>query len=415
MGHGVTFVHAADLRLGATFTGLISASDRIASQLAEATTGAFTNIIDLCIKRKVDFLVLAGNTFNGAPVSFRAQQAFLEGMGLLAQEGIDVFLCAGRHDQLQDWEGLRDFLPASVHVFGVETPDYYAVQRDGQVGAVIGGRSYSDQVQLATPVEGLSREQAIAAAGEAPVYIGVLHADIGTGGFPACSARELAAAGFDYWALGSRLDHEVYPDIPAVYPGAPQVLSATGGSDRGCYLVTITEGKPVHTTFFRTSAISWANATIDVSDVVRASDLIKMIIRKGDELMFEHKTNVCARIVFVGSSRLCAYLSNEQNLIALREEVTRRIGTAAPWLYIDDLVNRTTPQVDTGSIAAEGMFESILLEQADRLKAEGEHSLAGVSNSPTGLGLPTSADDASFCEVVERAGGLCLNLLNEGA
>ena len=67
------FVHAADLHLDSPFKGLRDAApEGIAGQIANATFGAYENIIDLCIRERVDALLVAGDVYDGADRSLRA-------------------------------------------------------------------------------------------------------------------------------------------------------------------------------------------------------------------------------------------------------------------------------------------------------------------------------------------------------
>ena len=68
-----SFVHTGDLHLDSPFKGISSVSDEISLRLREATFEAYDNIIDLCIDRGVDFLLIAGDVYDGAEKSLQAQ------------------------------------------------------------------------------------------------------------------------------------------------------------------------------------------------------------------------------------------------------------------------------------------------------------------------------------------------------
>lgn len=92
MERSVTFVHAADLHLGASFSGLITSSDVIGSQLVEAVSESYRRIIDICMTRSVDFLILAGDSFNRDEIPYRVQRIFFDGLLRLKDAGIEVYL-----------------------------------------------------------------------------------------------------------------------------------------------------------------------------------------------------------------------------------------------------------------------------------------------------------------------------------
>ena len=75
------FVHAADLHLDSPFSGLRAvAPDEVSSALRSATFDVYDNIVDLCIEERVDALLVAGDVYDGADRSLRAQLKFVDGL-----------------------------------------------------------------------------------------------------------------------------------------------------------------------------------------------------------------------------------------------------------------------------------------------------------------------------------------------
>ena len=88
------FVHAADLHLDSPFKGLRAAvPDHVASALYNATFEAYENIVDLRISEKVDALLVAGDIYDRADRSLRAQRKFVDGLERLHAAGIRSFVC----------------------------------------------------------------------------------------------------------------------------------------------------------------------------------------------------------------------------------------------------------------------------------------------------------------------------------
>ncbi|MCH8225243.1 MAG: DNA repair exonuclease, partial [Chloroflexi bacterium] len=115
----IRFVHAADLHLDSPFSGLRSIVPEIAQTLHQATFNAYDNIIDLCIREQVDALLVAGDIFDGADRSLRAQLKFADGLNRLEAANIRSFICHGNHDPLDGWEA-KITLPGGCHRFGAE-------------------------------------------------------------------------------------------------------------------------------------------------------------------------------------------------------------------------------------------------------------------------------------------------------
>src|SRR5210317_513344 len=93
-----TFIHAADLHLDSPMQGLAAQDAEVAALALKATETAFQHLIDLCMSEKADFLLIAGDVYDGADRSLGAQFRFLEGMKRLREAGVQVFITHGNHD-----------------------------------------------------------------------------------------------------------------------------------------------------------------------------------------------------------------------------------------------------------------------------------------------------------------------------
>ena len=114
------FVHAADLHLDSPFQGIRNeAPAHVAETLHNATFSAFENIIDLCLREDVDALLIAGDIYDAADRSLRAQLRFVDGLRRLDEAGIRSFVCHGNHDPLDGWEA-RLALPQGCVRFSSE-------------------------------------------------------------------------------------------------------------------------------------------------------------------------------------------------------------------------------------------------------------------------------------------------------
>ena len=82
------FVHAADLHLDSPFRGIRNeAPDYVAETLRRATFDAYDNIVGLCLREQVDALLVAGDIYDGADRSLRAQLKFVDGLNRLDAGG----------------------------------------------------------------------------------------------------------------------------------------------------------------------------------------------------------------------------------------------------------------------------------------------------------------------------------------
>ena len=135
------FIHAADLHLDSPFTGIRAAApENVAKALYSATLDSYRNIVDLCTAEQVDALLVAGDIYDGADRSLRAQRAFIEGLQRLDAAGIRSFVCHGNHDPLDGWEAQLSY-PDGCHRFGADF-EAVSVFPDEPERALVYGISY---------------------------------------------------------------------------------------------------------------------------------------------------------------------------------------------------------------------------------------------------------------------------------
>jgi predicted MPP superfamily phosphohydrolase len=142
----LTFIHAADIHIGAPFRGLRALSEEWGRRLAEAIPQAWDRVVDAAIDRNVDFVVVAGDIFDSVRASYRDYSRFFQGLWRLDEQGIPSYLCTGNHDPLSLWQ--QDFfaLPPSATMLAADRPDFALYERDGRPMAMIGGRGYPNKV-----------------------------------------------------------------------------------------------------------------------------------------------------------------------------------------------------------------------------------------------------------------------------
>jgi DNA repair exonuclease SbcCD nuclease subunit len=127
----VNFVHCADLHLDSPFEGIHALEPDIASALRDATFRAFENVVNLAIREKADFLIIAGDVYDGADRSLRAQLRFRDTLRKAIENNIQCFVVHGNHDPLSGWEaGL--IMPEGVHRFGGNDVEQFTVKRGSE-------------------------------------------------------------------------------------------------------------------------------------------------------------------------------------------------------------------------------------------------------------------------------------------
>jgi len=75
------FMHAADIHLDSPLSGLGACGDAPAELLRSATRVAFTNLVDARIDESVEFLVIAGDLYDGTWKDYNTGIFFAKEMG----------------------------------------------------------------------------------------------------------------------------------------------------------------------------------------------------------------------------------------------------------------------------------------------------------------------------------------------
>ncbi len=340
------FVHAADLHLDSPFTGLRAiAPDNVTMALRQATFDAYDNIIRLCMAERVDALLIAGDVYDGADRSLRAQLKFAEGLKQLAEAGIRSFICHGNHDPLDGWEAQLDLPPGCIRFEAkVEGVPVFAEEPER---AMVYGMSYPRRVMNRNvtpdfrkwPAEGFN--------------IGLLHANVGGNphhdAYGACSVADLEDSPMHYWALGHIHTREILrAEGPAiVYPGNPQGRHPNELGARGVYLVEVDRAGTPHLEFRAMDVIRWESLALDIAHLESEQELLDAISQMADSILVKADgRSVVLRLVLGGRGKLHRWLRRPETAIDLLEQVNEEYADQDPWLWCERLRVDTASPVD---------------------------------------------------------------------
>ena len=411
MSDHVRFVHAADLHLDAPFQGITATDPRIGAELADATYAAFKRVVETCLTRDVAFLVIAGDAYNSADKSLRAQLRFRTEMERLAEAGIEVFIVNGNHDPQSGWSaGLS--LPETVHVFPTDRVERIEVVRNGEVIAAVYGRSFARAAEVTNLALGYHRDASD------PVAIGVLHANVGGNGdyepYAAATLDDLRSARMDYWALGHIHKQEVLAEHPwIVYAGSPQGLNPKETGPHGCLVVEISRGGATTLEHVETAPIAWAQTQLDASEATDLEDIRALLLRACEDIRTESGRHTVARIALVGRSAAHADLSRPGVAEQLFDDIRAEGAVDTPWVWIDRLVDRTSPLIDLDELRSGPDFAAELVRIADELAADP----VALDKTVDELASPLATTLSGYCrqlaatEALDRARDAALDLL----
>ena len=416
----IRFIHAADLHLDSPFRGIRSeAPSHIAQALSDATFDAFRNIIDLCIQEHADALLVAGDIYDGADRSLRAQLRFVDGLVLLERAGIRSFICHGNHDPLDGWEARLD-LPAGCVRFGPQV-EGFSLFPEEPARATVYGVSYPTREVRNNLALGFA--DAVSGPG---FSIGLLHANVGGNSehdsYAPCSVTDLTSTGLDYWALGHvhtrQTLREGHPTI--VYPGNPQGRHPNETGARGVYLVEVDESGEVQLDFCPVDVVRWETLSLDIGPLETEQALLDAVeAMAGTALDAAQGRNVVARLEFTGRSPLHRWLNDPATMEDLKDRVNETHANQDTWLWCEGIRVSTAAPVDReGALRREDFVGDLLRLSSDlRTRNETIHELRQLLNPLYGRrevrdllrhGLPT---DEEIWDLLASAEEECLATL----
>lgn len=411
----VTFIHAADLHLGAPFKGLRSIAPAWADVLLQAIPEAFRSVIETAIKEQVDFVVLAGDIFDNSHPSYADFSLFLSGLKQLQEAGIPVYFVTGNHDPYISWDNSFAVLPENVHLLGVTKPEFACYKKDGKPLALIGGRGYYTQSFPRTEdiSEGISRETAASELGvSAPFMIGILHTglDIDLTRSPV-NPKTLLKRDVDYWACGHVHQPKMFPskDDPRIgYSGCPQGRDMKEEGEHGVFKVTLSSNASTQIEFIPTAKVAWQHLKLDVSDAVTITDIQEKIIAA--EFGQNAKTR-CQRMIFritlMGRSALHGELTTQ-----VLEDMRAILNDGYPFFYIDALLDKTKPSLKLQTLRKEGLFPSLYLDVMDSYRDHKDKVVLDLEKQfyQRDLSMPSSLE-SKYSDLCSDAELLVLDLL----
>lgn len=274
------FVHCADVHLDSPLRGLSQYEGAPVDRLRRATRDAFERLVQCAIDEKAEFVVIAGDLYDGDRDDFQTAVFFQRQLYVLRDAGIPVVIAYGNHDAANEITR-RLSLPDNAFVFPHDAAGSVPLEA---AGAVLHGRSYATRVV----VEDLS------AGYPAPVdgvlNVGVLHTSLdgrpGHAPYAPCTLEGLCGRGFAYWALGHvhQREHHQVDGVHVVFPGNLQGRDVGEVGPKGATIVDY-EGDTIHGVTRRYLApVRWARREVDVRNAASVDEALERVMADLDDL-----------------------------------------------------------------------------------------------------------------------------------
>ena len=342
------FIHAADIHLDSPLDGLSAYADAPLTLLRTATREAFTRLVTEAIDQGVDFMVLAGDLYDGTWRDHNTGIFFCGEMGRLKKAGIPVYLLFGNHDAESEMTKKLQ-LPDNVFVFDARKPGTWRIE---SLRVALHGQSFRQK----ETTENLATDYPAPLAGW--FNIGVLHTALEGNAaharYAPCSLDELHAKGYHYWALGHVHEHQVWRGASTVvFPGNLQGRSVRETGPRGAVLVTADEDGVHAIERLLVDVLRWHALTVDAAGCATLTDVVRAIGGALEALAASSEANIPLAVRVTVAGRTAAHgelFGLEQQL---RAEVLALAAAAGPdRLWIEKVRVRTAPPDDGAAMRA---------------------------------------------------------------
>lgn len=415
------FIHTADLHLDSPFRGISGrAPESVFRRLRDSTLTAFDRVVRLCIDESVDFICIAGDVFDLAERSLRAQTHFQKRLIELDQVGVQVYVIHGNHDPA-DGEIMPLQWPDNVHFFSSAQVESVPFMRDGREVARIYGRSYPTAKFTERIVQHYRRDQGV------PFAIGLLHTNLGGDpshdNYAPCSKNELLARDFDYWALGhihqAAVIQEGEPWI--VYAGNTQGRSVKESGAKGCYLVDVKDDKVTSLTFHETDDVRWHDIELDMTGTEEVQHVLDRIQESLEDIVTASAGRASVvRLHLTGMTVVHDALKPVDHVMELLAPYLDEWLLREDWLFVESLRIRTRPLISRETLLeGEGFLADYirLVEevgaQPDQLTALKKDVLSDVFSHRQARKHLQQLTDEQVRELLDEAADLAIRMFHK--
>ncbi len=257
-----SFLHAADIHLDSPLKGLERYEGAPVDEIRGATRRALENLVNLAVDRQVDFVLIAGDVYDGDWPDHNTGLFFVNQMARLRDADIPVVLIRGNHDaESKITQSLR--LPDNVQRLGAKRAETANSAKLRELGVAVHGRSF------AKPAETENLAVDYPAASRGMFNIGLLHTCLagaeGHERYAPCTLDDLRSKEYDYWALGhihQRGVQSAGDEAPVIFSGNTQGRHIREPGAKGCLLVEVDDRQRVGFEFQPLDVFRWETCRV---------------------------------------------------------------------------------------------------------------------------------------------------------
>ncbi len=268
----IKILAAGDLHLGKRSSGVPDDARTSSSKYT------WELMINMCIDKQVDVLVLPGDIIDKDNRFFEAIGPLLNGFTRLKEHGVQVLMTSGNHDydvprQVADTAGMD-------HVALLGQHGQWEVRKLTKEGLTVqfAGWSFPEEQVKKNPLEDFDR----AAIDPAWPAIGILHCDVDVRDsvYAPVIKADLMNTPVNAWLLGHiHKPEEIHHADPLIwYTGSPQAFSAKEPGTHGPLLVTVDDNQHITAHHISLSPIRYEPIQVSVNGEMDEGDLRSLLI-----------------------------------------------------------------------------------------------------------------------------------------
>lgn len=344
-----SFIHISDIHLGRPFSGLskFAYDEKINNLYKTAVEKAFYNAIEYAIIKNVDFVFIAGDTFDSDEHDFSSKLILKEGLKKLSDADIDVYLICGNHDPITSYNKntFNYDVDSKIKIIGLNTPKYMDMDlynKNGEKVACLHSLSFTDDKMNENPIDYFSK-----VSDNNTFNIGLLHCDLNADSispYAPCNINELKSLGYDYWALGHIHVPSLNDDI-IQYAGTIQGRNTKETGPHGIRYIKVENNKITKNSFISVDIIRFEDVNIDISGINDTTDALAKIEEELYKITNQDK-NSCElfliRLNLTGCTKFYSELNDEIFSVIADKIRTNSYNR----IYISQIINGTIPNID---------------------------------------------------------------------
>ncbi len=254
MADSLKIIHSTRLLLDEPVLGAGPLSSEERRLVEDATITAFHRIVEACVDRHADLLILSGDTFDETSFTLRARATLTDGLETLNEQGVSVFITPGTMDSATSWKRLGT-LPDCVTFFTSEQDSPVDIVERNKVIGVVSCLSPSSR-SVTAPRN----------SKPGVIQIGIIpEGDVPPGRLDEWLDPKIS--GWNYLAIGGGDTHRTLNLVSGLAhaPGCPQPLRPFYRGAHGCSFIELDAQGLVHQEQIRTATVRWEQVHVDCS------------------------------------------------------------------------------------------------------------------------------------------------------